>query len=469
MSSTMPIPAQGRANFTERNPVVRNPRYRPVHRLGRVTAERTAIAMAVDAERIPTFAFHINGWKRAVFKSFFPERRFTYLPMYVTDEVFEEKWMGRIAGTPRAEIFVWSQNVPDNLTAFVREQGIPCYFIEDGFLRSNRPNAARTPPLSMTFDSRRPYFDSRGSSDLEVLLQTHDFSSDPLLLERARAGIRLLVEDGISKYNAASSLTLPGLLEPKTRQRILVIGQVEDDASIRYGCDRDVTNNDLVRIAAEENPDAEIIYKPHPDVLNGVREAQSNPADVEHLCRILRENVPLAQSFETIDKAYAITSLGGFEALLRNIPLTVLGCPFYAGWGLTDDRQPNPRRTRRRTVEEIFAAAYLLYPRYFEPTTGKPYSFEEAIDWLKVRLKDPEKYRYEFAADMPVVWQPWGAFGILGWRHLLTFALSPVIRLFGNKKSAKRFRTNPIRYFREHRSSQLRFVGKVLYPFDWRR
>jgi capsule polysaccharide export protein KpsC/LpsZ len=183
----------------------------------------------------------------------------------------------------------------------------------------------------------------------------------------------------------------------------------------------------------------------------------------------MRENVPLVRSFETIDRAYTITSLGGFEALLRGIPLTVLGCPFYAGWGLTDDRQSNARRTRRRSVEEVFAAAYLLYPRYFEPKTGENYSFEQAVDWLRIRLENPEKYRDEFDLDKPVAWEPWGAFGILGWRHLLTFLLAPVIRLFGNRKSAKRFKTNPIRYFREHGSSRLRFVGKVLYPFDLRR
>jgi len=425
--------------------------------------------MAIETSRIPTFAFHINGWKREIFKSFFPERRFTYVPLHISEAVFEEKWVPRIQGTEGAEIFIWGHNVPVNLAAFVRRTGIPCYFIEDGFLRSNRPNAARTPPLSLALDSHRPYFDSRGPSDLEILLETHDFSTDAALLERARQGIRLMVEGGLSKYNAVSTLSLPALLGEKTKPRVLVIGQVEDDASIRFGCDRTITNNDLVRLAAAENPDAEIIYKPHPDVLNGVREAQSNPADVEHLCRVLRESVPLAQSFETIDKAYAITSLGGFEALMRGIPLTVLGCPFYAGWGLTDDRQPNPRRTRRRTVEEVFAAAYLLYPRYFEPTTGEKYTFEQAIDWLKERLRNPERYRYEFDIDMPIVWQPFGAFGILGWRHLLTYLLSPVIRTFGNRKSARRFRANPIRYFREHRSSQLRFVGKVLYPFDLQR
>lgn len=423
-------------------------------------------AMTIDAPKIPTFALHMNGWKRTVFQSFFPERRFIYLPLKVTAEAFERKWMARIAATKGAEVFIWGHNVPANLETFVRENSIPCYFIEDGFLRSNRPNAARTPPLSLSLDSRRPYFDSRGPSDLEVMLETHDFSADPELLERAREGIRLIVEGGLSKYNTVSSLSLAAILGEKTKPRVLVIGQVEDDASILYGCDRKFGNNDLVRLAAAENPDAEIIYKPHPDVLNGVRDARSNPQEVAHLCRILREKIPLARSFETIDKAYSITSLGGFEALLRNIPLTVLGCPFYAGWGLTDDRQPNSRRARQRTVVEIFAAAYLLYPRYFEPTTGARYTFEQAVEWLTLRLKHPEKYQNEFGEAKPAEWQPWGAYGILGWRHLLPFVVLPILGWKGNKRLVEKYRANPIRFFRERTSLKARIVGRILYPFD---
>lgn len=425
--------------------------------------------MATDAPKIPTFALHMNGWKRAVFQSFFPERRFVYLPLNVTAEVFERKWMARIAATRGAEVFIWGHNLPANLETFVRDRGIPCFFIEDGFLRSNRPNAARTPPLSLSLDSRRPYFDSRGPSDLEVMLETHDFSGDLDLLERARTGIRLIVEGGLSKYNMVSSLSLADLLGEKTKPRVLVIGQVEDDASILYGCDRKFGNNDLVRLAAAENPDAEILYKPHPDILNGVRDAQSDPQEVAHLCRILREKIPLARSFETIDKAYAITSLGGFEALLRGIPLTVLGCPFYAGWGLTDDRQPNPRRTRRRTVEEVFAAAYLRYPTYFEPVTGARSTFEQAVEWLKLRLENPEKYRNEFGDAKPDEWRPWGAYGILGWRHLLPFILIPLIGWGGNRRLVEKYRANPIRFFRERTSLKARIVGRVLYPFDARK
>ena len=41
----------------------------------------------------------------------------------------------------------------------------------------------------------------------------------------------------------------------KNKKRILVIGQVEDDASIKYGCKKPITNTELVYLAYMENPD----------------------------------------------------------------------------------------------------------------------------------------------------------------------------------------------------------------------
>ncbi len=69
------------------------------------------------------------------------------------------------------------------------------------------------------------------------------------------------------------------------------------------------------------NPEAQIIYKPHPDVLYGHRDRVSDPEVVRHLSLIL-EDMPLAQALETVDHAYTITSQGGFEALMRGIPVT---------------------------------------------------------------------------------------------------------------------------------------------------
>ena len=36
-----------------------------------------------------------------------------------------------------------------------------------------------------------------------------------------------------------------------------------------------------------------------------------------------------------VDEVHTLTSLTGFEALLRGIEVHAYGGPFYAGWGLT--------------------------------------------------------------------------------------------------------------------------------------
>lgn len=141
-----------------------------------------------------------------------------------------------------------------------------------------------------------------------------------------------------------------------------------------------LTNYDLLSIACQENQDAQVFYKEHPDVLSGNRNNNSDMEQLKSKCTILINDIPLAQALETIDRVYTITSLSGFEALLRGIKVTTLGCPFYAGWGLTDDRQPNPRRQRILTKEEIFAGAYILYPSYFDPETGSNRSLEQVLE-----------------------------------------------------------------------------------------
>lgn len=414
---------------------------------------------------IATFAFHINRWKQPVFERYFPDRAFTFVPMHVREKEFQEEWAPRILRADRPQIFVWSLRAPDGLHGFAQAHDIPVFYIEDGFIRSVEANASRTPPLSLALDTGTAYFDCRTASDLERLLASYDFDGAPELLERAAAGIRFLLETGVSKYNSQSKADIEGLYGPKSGKRVLIIGQVEDDASIQFGCLPAITNNDLVRIAAQENPGAQLIYKPHPDILNRVRLSQSDPQDVRHLCQILDQPLSMAQAFETIDHVYTITSLAGFEALLRRIKVTAYGCPFYAGWGLTDDRQPNPRRGRVLTIEALFAGAYLLYPRYFDPQSGRDVSFEETVDGIR-----------RYFANGPVIdtmprspgpqWRAWGPYGILGWRHLLTPLVSPVIARIGHGRDAQNYREDPIRFFRELSNPKFRLIGRMLYPFD---
>lgn len=421
--------------------------------------------MPAARDGIVTFAFHIPGWKQSIFKRYFPERSFIFVPMYTRGREFLQTWSARIVREKNPEIFVWSLEVPDGLRAFAARHGIPVTFIEDGFIRSVEANASRTPPLSLALDRGTAYFDCREASDLERLLTEYDFDRSPDLLARAAAGIDTLLKTGISKYNSGSETDVAALYGQRTGKRVLVIGQVEDDASIRYGCLTPVTNNDLVRLAAAENPDAQIIYKPHPDILNRVRFAQSDPQDVAHLCLIVTRPLSMAEAFETIDHVYTITSLAGFEALLRGIKVTVYGCPFYAGWGLTDDRQPNPRRKRRLSIEALFAGAYLLYPRYFDPATGNQVSFEETVAAVKQHFSTGTAMEGAHRQLGPR-WQAWGPYGVLGWRHLMTPLIALAITRIGHQRDAENYREDPIQFFRELTDRKFRLIGRLFYPFD---
>lgn len=419
----------------------------------------------MNAQQIPTFAFYMKGWKHEIFRRFFPDRAFTFIPLFPETRDFEKEWGRRILKCENPEIFVWSLRAPKGLKEFAARNDIPVYHIEDGFIRSVEANAGRSTPLSLTFDRQTAYFDSRSASDLESLLATFDFDGNPELLNRAAEGIRLLLKTGVSKYNTDKKVDIEALYGPKTRKRILVIGQVESDASIEFGCQTPMTNNDLVQHAADENPDAQIIYKPHPDVLNRVRGAKSNPEDVKHICQVITTPLSLAQAFETIDHVYTMTSLAGFEALLRGLPVTAFGGPFYAGWGLTDDRQPNPRRGRKLSIEALFAGAYLLYPRYFDPHTGQGSTFEETTTKI-LRHLSGEKMDFSVPKKAPPKWEPWGPYGLLGWRHVLPFFVTPIVKKIGNKRDAEVFREDPILFFRELANPKQRFIGRLLYPFD---
>src|SRR5665213_4049903 len=89
-----------------------------------------------------------------------------------------------------------------------------------------------------------------------------------------------------------------------------------------------------------------------------------------------------------IDELHTLTSLCGFEALLRGVPVTVYGKPFYAGWCLTRDVE-RWDRGRTLSLEELAAGALILYARYLDPLTRRPCGPETVID----RLSRPELWR----------------------------------------------------------------------------
>jgi capsular polysaccharide export protein len=249
--------------------------------------------------------------------------------------------------------------------------------LEDGFLRSVGLGADLIRPMSWVVDRRGMYYDSSRSSDLEVLLATHDFGVE--LVSRARALRERIVATGLTKYNIGDALWQP----PSTASRlILVPGQVETDASLAFGAPDIRRNMDLLRAVREANPEAYVIYKPHPDVVARLRAPGQSEESARKWCDELIVDVSMNRMLEVVDEVHVTTSLAGFEALLRGKPVTCYGQPFYAGWGLTTDIVPVARRGRPLGLDELVAGALILYPLYFSRHGRGLITPEVALDQL---------------------------------------------------------------------------------------
>lgn len=280
------------------------------------------------------------------------------------------------------------EKVPDGATviawgtkglALLGQRQVIC--LEDAFLRSVGLGADLVRPLSWVMDTQGMYYDATRPSTLETLLQTHDF--DDALLKRAEALRERIVSAGLTKYNVGSG----GWQRPVGKSRVILVpGQVESDASIAFGAPEGVCqvrrNMDLLRAVRTANPDAWVVYKPHPDVLAGLRVRGLDEKRALQWCDEQVTDASMGEMLGQVDEVHVITSLAGFEALLRGKRVVCYGQPFYAGWGLTEDIAPVARRMRRLSLDELVAGALILYPTYVSRTTGRFTTPERALDEL---------------------------------------------------------------------------------------
>jgi capsular polysaccharide export protein len=242
-------------------------------------------------------------------------------------------------------------------------------FVEDGFLRSVGLGSSFHPASSLILDERGVYYDPSRPSDLEHMLNTETFDHETLA--EAEALREQIVTLRLSKYNlGGAALELPP--EAAGRRTILVPGQVENDASVLTG-GGGLTNLDLLRKVRTDNPGAYVIYKPHPDVEAGQRPGRVAWSDLSDLADLVIAGLDITACIEAVDEVHTLTSLAGFEALLRGRPVTCHGWPFYAGWGLTTDKDsaPAPRR-RPMSLDALVAASLIRYPLYLDPISWLP-------------------------------------------------------------------------------------------------
>ncbi|WP_293825375.1 capsular polysaccharide biosynthesis protein [uncultured Brevundimonas sp.] len=259
----------------------------------------------------------------------------------------------------------------------------PTVRMEDGFIRSRGLGSDFVGALSAALDDQGVYYDPSRPSRLETLIQTSDLS--PMELARAADLRTRVVDAGLSKYNLKGGAPTGW---PEDRDILLVVGQVENDKSILLGCEPDLaTNSALVEAARADHPGAFLVYRNHPDVLAGNRPGRLDAGAMASVDAVA-DGLDIVDCLNACRRVATLTSLTGFEALMRGKAVSVYGRPFYAGWGLTDDRLSFERRSRRVGVDHLVHAALIAYPLYVTPQ-GWPCEAEDLVALLIAARDQP--------------------------------------------------------------------------------
>jgi len=346
--------------------------------------------------------FGFNPWKRQVVSAYLKEYRTAFVVGKAGfRRVLNDFVNKQPEGTEIVYVF-WGAKRDRFLEAHLKVSGrnkSKIIRIEDGFLRSIGGGVLHTHPASLCVDSHGIYFDAKRESGIENILANYDFSSDAELMTRARRGVELMAAARLTKYYSLQPYGSGEGIKRGDRYAILVIGQVEDDASVLNGRTKIRRNNDLILQAVKEFPNADIYYRPHPDYMANIRNSNTSVDKLSGLCTIVPPDVALHELFVIVDHVYTMTSLAAFEALLWGLKVTCFGAPFYSGWGVTDDRSGVARRHRKLSREELFAAAYLIYPRYIHPWSDEFTNFEDIAGYMVC-----EVLKYENIFEPSEVW-----------------------------------------------------------------
>lgn len=285
-------------------------------------------------------------------------------------------------------------------------------YVEDGFIHSvERPTSTKCHKTfrlgcSVLVDTNAVYYDATKVSCIEYELNS-DLVISEAEIARAKKVISEIVRRKILKYN---NQPLDFKLDKKGyREVVLVADQACNDQSIIKGYADKNTFIEMLDSAIKENPEALILVKVHPDMINNPNRGKVNnqylghytdysiPDNAKGRVQFIATYANCYSVLEHVDKVYVCTSQFGFEALMAGKEVHIWGSPFYAGWGLGVQRRTSPaieRRTKHRSLEEVFAVAYLHFSRYINPLTASRCQIEElilAMDELRAKYFKSQK------------------------------------------------------------------------------
>jgi capsule polysaccharide export protein KpsC/LpsZ len=288
------------------------------------------------------------------------------------------------------------KNIGKELQAnFARLNATPLLYLEDGLIRSIGIGLSNEPGLSIIWDSKTPYYNAKIPSCLEESLEHDNISNEDKAY--ARLAIDKIVANKVSKYNDAPIFRLQPETCHEGRKRILLVDQRYGDASIEYGLADARTFDKMLKDAMNTEEPCDIIIKQHPDALKGGKQSAFNKERIDEVCRSQTQNTIISIAFDinpyclfdAVDEVWVCTSGMGFEALMAGKKVRCYGMPFYAGWGLTEDMISLPRRTRKRSIEEVFHYAYVAFSRYYDPDKGECVNVDGIVDYIMRHRDQP--------------------------------------------------------------------------------
>jgi capsular polysaccharide export protein len=317
-------------------------------------------------------------WKRAIVRPFLES------PSTRVHFVRSAARLARANTGADARVVIWGIRDEEAVKRVASARKLPVWRMEDGFLRSVGLGSDLHRPVSLVLDRCGIYYDPASGSELEAMLSTQSLSGDEL--DRAARFRQAYTAMRVSKYNIGGG---PLALDARGRRVLLVPGQVEDDASVRRGSPLVTSNLALLQRVRQGNPDAYIVYKPHPDVVAGNRRGALDELVLHGLADQCVTDASIIDCILASDEVHTMTSLSGFEAMLHGRVVHCYGGPFYAGWGLTVDHMPLPQRQRRVSLDELVFAVLLNYPRYALPGVPGLASAEQVLAMLAQEAAKP--------------------------------------------------------------------------------
>lgn len=315
-------------------------------------------------------------WKRSTIESVLREEGICNF-IYFNNRSSIAQLRNLVQNCEEAILIIWGMSKCAAAEELASEGQIPCWRMEDGFIRSIGLGATHILPSSVIIDKTGGiYFDASKPSQLETTLNNQNLSDEEHNF--AQQCIDKVTSMGITKYNLHEASNLVSI--NSDQDNILVLGQCEDDVSILFGSPKIRSNTELIQLAITENPHSNIYFRPHPDVAAGLRKKYSDPSQFQDRITIIDGPFAMWENLTHFNRVYVMSSLGGFEAAIRGASVRVAGMPFYSGWGITDDYLTCERRTKKCTLTEIFYAAYIQAPTYIQSDTGERTDFATTIN-----------------------------------------------------------------------------------------